>query len=59
MSALKTTRSTSPAWLIAIRSSWSTRTVRGISLKSYGSTDQQEADDKHDMEATVQASDGS
>ena len=36
------------------RSSRSTRTVRGILLKWHGST---RADDKHDMEATVQASD--
>jgi hypothetical protein len=33
MSASKTNGSTSPAWLIVIRSSWSTRTVKGISLK--------------------------
>jgi hypothetical protein len=59
MSASKTTRSTSPAWRIAIRSSWPTRTVRGISLKWYGATDEQEADNKHDREAIVQASDGS
>jgi hypothetical protein len=31
----------------------------GIFIKWYRSTDQREADDKHDMEATVQASDGS
>jgi len=42
--------SPSPAWLIAIRSSRSTRTVRGISLKWRGST---RGHDKHDMEATI------
>jgi hypothetical protein len=38
MSASKTNGSTTPAWLIAIRPSRSTRTVRGISLKWHGST---------------------
>jgi hypothetical protein len=56
MSASKTTRPTSPAWLIAIRPSRSTRTVRAFLSNG---VDQQEADDKHDMEATVQASNGS
>ena len=56
MSASKSNGSPSPAWLIAIRFSPSTRTVRGISLNGI---DQQEAEYKHDMEASVQASDGS
>jgi hypothetical protein len=56
MSASKTNGSTTPAWLIAIRPSLSTRTVRGISLKRHGTT---RGRDRHDMEATVQASDGS
>ena len=38
MSASKTNGSTTPAWLMAIRPSRSTRTVRGISLKWHGST---------------------
>ena len=38
MSASKTNGSTTPAWLIAIRPSRSTRTVSGISLKWHGST---------------------
>ena len=38
MSASKTNGSTTPAWLIAIRPSRSTRTVKGISLKWHGST---------------------
>ena len=35
MSASKTNGSTTPAWLIAIRSSRSTRTVRGISQMAW------------------------
>jgi hypothetical protein len=53
MSASETNGSTTPAWLIAIRPSRSTRTVRGISLNG---VNQQEANDKHDMEATVRVS---
>ena len=56
VSASKTNGSPSPAWLIAIdplgRQEWSE------AFLSNG-MDQQEADDKHDMEATVQGSDGS
>ena len=44
MSASKTNRSTTPAWLIAIRPSGSTRTVEAFLSNG---TDQQETDDQH------------
>jgi hypothetical protein len=44
MSASKTNGSITPAWLIAIRPTRSTRTVRGILSNGM---DQQETDDKH------------
>ena len=56
MSASTTNGSPSPAWLIAFDPHG--RQERSEAFLSNG-TDQQEADGKHDMEATVQAPDGS
>jgi hypothetical protein len=56
MSASKTNGSTNPAWLIAIQPP---RPIRAVRAFLSNGMDQQEADDKHDMEANVQASDGS